>query len=166
VKRALYMLLGLSLVAALAIFLLRRGGKDEEKSVTEPEPSPAATPTPLAHGPLPPPAFLRPDASPAPSVDPEDASEAALTMQLRNLVKTNPAKVVELALEERRRFGDSHYSDDRDSMLVQGYVNLHDMAAARAEMPYYYQHHPHGRWGDYLFALTNVGPNPPQGAQP
>ena len=35
------------------------------------------------------------------------------------------------------------------------------MAAARAEMPYYYKHHPQGRWGNYLFALTNVGPNSP-----
>ena len=86
-----------------------------------------------------------------------------MTRQIRNLTKTDPAKVVELAREGRRLYGNSPAADDRDSFLIQAYVNLHDMAAARAEMPYYYEHHPHGRWGDYLFALTNVGPNPPAG---
>ena len=84
-----------------------------------------------------------------------------MAREIRNIVRDNPAKAVELARAARERYGDSRYSDDRDGFLVQGYYLLHDMAAARAEMPYYYKHHPQGRWGNYLFALTNVGPNSP-----
>jgi outer membrane protein assembly factor BamD (BamD/ComL family) len=81
--------------------------------------------------------------------------------QVRDNYRSNPAKAIEAAREARQRFGDSRTSDERDSFLIQAYLNSHDVAAARAEMPYYYQHHPHGRWADYLFALTNVGPNSP-----
>jgi hypothetical protein len=165
VKRAIYILLGLSLVTALLVLLFRRGGSEEPSPETEPQPSPAATAPALARGPLPPPVFVRPDGGSAHAAEPEPP-DAALSRQVRNLVKTDPAKVVELAREGRRLYGDSRYSDDYDSFLVQAYINLHDMAAARAEMPYYYEHHPHGRWGNYLFALTNVGPNPPAGPQP
>ena len=161
-KRAIYILICLSLLTALLVFFfLRRGQKDEAPSATEPQPSPTAVLPVPALVRIPPPALVAPDAGPAPPAEPEDPAEAALTLQLRNLVKTNPAKVVELALDARKRYGNSRYSDDRDSMLIQAYINLQDMAAARAEMPDYYRHHPHGRWGDYLFALTNVGPNSP-----
>ena len=158
-KRTIYIIFWLSLVTVLLVFLFRRGEKQQEPTVTQGSPT-VALPVP-ARGALPPPVFVRPDAGAAPPAEPEDPAEAALTLQLRNLVKTNPAKVVELALEARQRYGNSRYSDDRDSMLIQAYINLQNMEAARAEMPYYYLHHPHGRWGDYLFALTNVGPNSP-----
>ena len=158
-KRTIPIILGLLLVAALLVFLFRRGEKQQEPTVPQGSPT-VALPVP-ARGALPPHVFVRSDAGSAPSVDNEDASAAALSLQLRGLVKTAPAKVVELALEGRRRYGNSRHSDDRDSMLIQAYINLQDMASARAEMPHYYQNHPHGRWGDYLFALTNVGPNSP-----
>lgn len=158
-KRTIYIIFWLSLVTVLLVFLFRRGEKQQEPTVTQG--SPAVTLPVPALGSLRPPVFVRPDAGAAPPAEPEDPAEAALTLQLRNLVKTNPAKVVELALEARQRYGNSRYSDDRDSMLIQAYINLQNMAAARAEMPDYYLHHPHGRWGDYLFALTNVGPNSP-----
>jgi hypothetical protein len=102
-----------------------------------------------------------PVASSAPPAEPEDPAEAALMKQIRDQVKTDPAKTIELAREARKRFGDSRDSDERDNLLVQAYLNLQDVEAARAEMPYYYQHHPHGRWANYLFARTNVGPGSP-----
>ena len=161
-KRTIHILFWLSLVTALVIFLLRRGGSHEAPTEKE-ELSPATGALPVpALARIPPPAFVTPDAGSAPPpVDPETAAEAALMKQIRDNWRNNPAKTVELAREARQRFGDSRDSDERDSLLVQGLLNLHDTAAARAEMPYYYQHHPHGRWGDYLFALTNVGPKSP-----
>ena len=160
-KRTIYILFCLSLVAALVVFLLRRGQRDEAPSVTEPQPSSAAAVPMLAHGPLPPPRLAMPVASSAPPAEPEDPAEAALMKQIRDQVKTDPAKTIELAREARKRFGDSRDSDERDNLLVQAYLNLQDVEAARAEMPYYYQHHPHGRWANYLFARTNVGPGSP-----
>jgi hypothetical protein len=159
-KRTIHILFWLSLVTALLVFLLRRGGSHEAPTEKDEPPSPAgALPVP-AFVRTPPPVFVRPDAGSPPPAEAEDP-EAAVARQIRNLVRDNPAKAVELARAARERYGDSRYSDDRDGFLVQGYYLLHDMAAARAEMPYYYKHHPHGRWGDYLFALTNVGPNSP-----
>jgi hypothetical protein len=108
-----------------------------------------------------PPVFVTPDAGGAPPVDPEAAAEAAMMRQIRDNYRSDPAKAIEAAREARQRFGDSRDSDERDSLLIQAYLNSRDTASARAEMPYYYQHHPHGRWADYLFALTNVGPNSP-----
>jgi hypothetical protein len=160
-KRTIHILFWLSLVTALVVFLLRRGGSHEAPTEEEKPPSPAgALPVPaLVRNP--PPVFVTPDAGSPPPADPETTGEAALLRQIRNLVRTDPAQAVELAREGRQRFGDSPLSDDRDNFLIQGYVNLHNIEAARAEMPYYYKHHPHGRWGDYLFALTNVGPGSP-----
>ena len=161
-KRTIQILFWLSLVTALVVFLLRRGRNQEEPTEKQ-ELTPAAGTLPVpALARVPPPAFVTPDAGSAPPpVDPETAAEAALMKQVRDNYRSNPAKAIEAAREARQRFGDSRNSDERDSFLVQAYLNLHDTTAARAEMPYYYQHHPHGRWGDYLFALTNVGPNSP-----
>jgi len=113
-----------------------------------------------------PPVFIIPDAGPAPAaqpppVDPEVAAEMALMKQIRDNYRSEPTKAIEAGREARQRFGDSRDSDERDSLLIQAYLNSGDRASARADMPYYYQHHPHGRWADYLFALTNVGPNSP-----
>lgn len=160
-KRAIYVFIGLLLITALLVFFLRREKKDEEPSETQPHLSPGvvARGPALAH--LPPPMLVRPDAGAVKPAEPEISAEATLLRQVRDNYKSNPAKAVEAALEARQRFGDSPDSDERDSLLVQAYIYLHDMAAARAEMPYYYQHHPRGRWDNYLFALTNVGPNSP-----
>jgi len=81
--------------------------------------------------------------------------------QLRDNYRSSPAKAVEAGREARQKFSDSRFSDERDSLLIQAYVNSGDMTSARAEMPNYYRQHPHGRWADYLFVLTNVGPNSP-----
>ncbi len=159
-KRAIHILFWLSLVTAVLVFLLRRGGNHEAPTEKEPPPAAGALPVP-AFVRTPPPVFVMPDASSPTPAETETAAEAALMKQIRENWRSNPAKTVELAREARQRFGDSRDSDERDSLLVQGYINLHDMDAARAEMPYYYKHHPHGRWGDYLFALTNVGPGSP-----
>jgi len=159
-KRTIHILFWLSLVTALVVFLLRRGGSHEAPTGKELA-SPAGTLPVPAFVPVRPPVFVTPDAGPAPAVDPEAAAEAALMKQVRDNYRSNPAKAIEAAHEARQRFGDSRTSDERDSFLIQAYLNSHDVAAARAEMPYYYQHHPHGRWADYLFALTNVGPNSP-----
>ena len=158
-KRTIPILILLSLVAALSVFLLRRGERQE--APTETQPSSAGGVPALAHDPLPPPKLAKPRASSAPAAEPEITAEGALMKQIRDQYRSNPAKAVEAAREARQRFGDSPDSDERDGLLVQAYLNLHDTAAARAEMPYYYQHHPQGRWSDYLFALTNVGPNSP-----
>jgi hypothetical protein len=159
VKRTIHILFWLSLVTALLVFLFRRG--ERQQAPTETQPSSVGGVTVLAHTRLPPPKLVRPDAGPARAAEPEISAEAALMKQIRDHYRTDPAKAVEAAREARERFGDSRDSDERDGLLVQAYLNLHDTAAARAEMPYYYQHHPHGRWADYLFALTNVGPNAP-----
>jgi LAS superfamily LD-carboxypeptidase LdcB len=161
VKRAIYIFIGLSLITALLVFFLRREKKDEEPSETQPQLSPGVAARGPAPGHLPPPMLVRPDAGAANPAEPEISPETALLRQVRDNYKSNPAKAVEAALEARQRFGDSPDSDERDGLLVQAYIYLHDMAAARAEMPYYYQHHPRGRWDNYLFALTNVGPNSP-----
>ena len=163
-KRAIQILVGLSLVTALVVFLVRRGQRDEASSAeTEPQSSAAVAAHVPALAPLPPPVFVRPEAGAAPPAAPEVSAEELMLRDIRNLVRTDPAKAVALARESRQRFGDSdlRMSDDRDSFLIQGLLNMHDMAAARAEMPYYYRHHPQGRWADYLFALTVVGPNSP-----
>jgi hypothetical protein len=159
VKRTIHILFWLSLVTALLVFLLRRG--ERQQAPTETQPSAAVGIPALARTPFPPPRLVRPDAGSAPAAEPETTAEALLMKQIRDHYRTDPAKAVEAAREARQRFGDSRDSDERDGLLVQAYLNLHDTAAARAEMPYYYQHHPHGRWSDYLFALTNVGPNSP-----
>ena len=158
-KRTIHIIFWLSLLTALAVFLFRRGERQQETKEAQESSSSAELRAPaLAR--VPPPALVTPDGGSAPTAEPEDP-EAAVAREIRNIVRDNPAKAVELARAARERYGDSRYSDDRDGFLVQGYYLLHDMAAARAEMPYYYKHHPHGRWGNYLFALTNVGPNSP-----
>jgi hypothetical protein len=81
--------------------------------------------------------------------------------QIRDMVKSDPSKAIALARAARQRFGNSHASDERDNLLVQALLNVQDLDAVRTEMHYYYEHHPQGRWGNYLFALTNVGPNSP-----
>ena len=160
-KRKLHILFWLLLVSVLVVFLVRRGKKDEASSVTEPQPSSAvADPVPNT-APLPPPKLAGPVANPAAPTDPEEAAEAAVMKQIRDSVKSNPANAIVLARAARQRFGDSRASDERDNLLVQSYLNLQDREAVRVEMHYYYQHHPQGRWGNYLFALTNVGPNSP-----
>ena len=166
-KRAIHILFWLSLVTAVVVFLLRRGASHDAPTDEEtPSLSPAgALPVPARAG-IRPPVFITPDAGPAPAaqpapVDPEVAAEMALMKQIRDNYRSNPSKAIEPAREARRRFGDSRDADERDSLLIQAYLNSGDRASARADMPYYYQHHPHGRWADYLFALTNVGPNSP-----
>ncbi len=159
-KRAIHILFWLSLVTASVVFLLRREGSHDSPTKKQVSPAIGALPAPaLAR--IPPPAFIGPDAG-LPLSAQAEATEAAMVKQMRNLWRTDPAKTVELAREARQRYGDSPDSDERDSLIVQAYLNLHDTAAARAEMPYYYKHHPHGRWGNYLFALTNVGPGSPE----
>jgi hypothetical protein len=166
VKRAIHILFWLSLATALVVFLLRRGASHDAPTDEEAvSPSPTGTSPVPAVARIPPPTFITPDAGSAPAqaapVDPEVAAEMALMKQIRDNYRSNPAKAIEPAREARRRFGDSRDSDERDSMLIQAYLNSGDRASARAEMPYYYEHHPHGRWADYLFALTNVGPGTP-----
>lgn len=166
-KRAIHILFWLSLVTAVVVFLLRRGASHDAPTDEETPPlSPAgALPVPARAG-IRPPVFITPDAGPAPAaepppVDPEVAAEMALMKQIRDNYRSNPTKAIEAGREARQRFGDSRDADERDSLLIQAYLNSGDRASARADMPYYYQHHPHGRWADYLFALTNVGPNSP-----
>jgi hypothetical protein len=160
-KRTIHILFWFSLVTALVVFLLRWGKKDEVPSATQPQPySVGAAAVPALVPQVRPPRFVTPDAGSAPPADPEITAEALLMKQIRDQYRTNPAQAIEAAREARQKFGDSRDSDERDSLLIQAHLNLRDMASARAEMPYYYRHHPHGRWGDYLFALTNVGPEP------
>ena len=83
--------------------------------------------------------------------------------QIRDQVRTNPTLAVELARVGRQRFGDSPESDERDKLLVEGLINLQKIGAARVETSYYYRHHPGGRWGNYLFAMTGAHPDPPSG---
>jgi len=163
VKRAIHIVFWLSLVTAVVVFWLRRGKEDQASAVTEAQTSPSATTAAqaFAGGGLPPPVFVRPDGGSAPPVDPEDPVEVALMKQLRDTYRSEPAKAVEAGREARKKFGDSRHADERDGLLIQAYVNMGDMASARAEMPNYYRDHPHGRWSDYLFVLTNVGPNSP-----
>jgi len=161
VKRKLHILFWLLLVIVLAVFLVRRGQKGEAQSETEPQPSSAVADPASAPAPLPPPKFAMPAAASAPTADPEENAEAAFMKQIRDLVKSDPAKAIVLARAARQRFGDSRASDERDNLLVQAFLNVQDTGAVREEMHYYYQHHPHGRWADYLFARTNVGPNSP-----
>ena len=158
-KRTIHILFWLLLATVLVVFLVRRGHKDE--AATEPQPSSAtANPVP-EQAPLPPPKFAGPAAGPGAPTNPEEVAEAAMMKQIRDMVKSDPAKAVVLARAARQRFGDSRNSDERDNLLVQSYLNMQDKDAVRTEMHYYYQHHPQGRWGNYLFALTNVGPNSP-----
>jgi len=167
VKRAIHIVFWLSLVAVALVFLLRRGEKDQTSSVTQAHPSLAGSATaPTLGGGLPPPKLVRPDggsatpAEPEP-VDPRVAAELALMKQLRDNYRSDTAKAIAAGREARKQFADSRFSDERDSLLIQAYVNSGDLASARAEMPNYYREHPHGRWADYLFVLTNVGPNSP-----
>jgi hypothetical protein len=161
VKRKLHILFWLLVVTALVVFFVRRGQKDTAPSEAEQQPSSAVADPAPASAPLPPPKLAGPSAAPAASANPEVTAEDVFMKQIRDLVKSDPAKAVVLARAARQRFGDSHPSDERDNLLVQSYLNLQDTDAVRTEMHYYYEHHPHGRWGDYLFARTNVGPNSP-----
>jgi hypothetical protein len=162
-KRAIHILFWASLVAASLVFLLRLGVRHDEPTVKEPQPSPAVAAAGSAPVPALPAPVVTPDASSTLPSDSQTISEAALMRQIRDQVRTNPMLAIELARVGRQRFGDSAESDERDKLLVEGLINLQKIGAARVETTYYYRHHPNGRWGNYLFAMTGAHPDPPSG---
>ena len=80
--------------------------------------------------------------------------------QIRSLVKNEPAQAEALAREARRRFPDGAEADERDALLVDALINQQRIGAARDETYYYFDHHPHGRFGEHLFVMTGVRPPP------
>jgi hypothetical protein len=121
--------------------------------------SPPATPEPVT---VPPPRLATPPARPdaAPAAHTKPADEHALLVQLRALVKTNPARAEALARESRQRFPAGAEADERDALLVDALINQQRIGAARDETYYYFDHHPQGRFAEHLFTMTGVHPAP------
>lgn len=123
--------------------------------------SPSARPAPVAANPP------LPRLAPSP-VPPEDrpaathpaANEKSLLLEIRALVKTNPARAEALARQSRARFPDGDSADERDALLVDALINQEHIGAARDETYAYARRHPDGRFSQHLFNMTGVHPTP------
>jgi len=80
--------------------------------------------------------------------------------RLRDSVRSDPPLAEALARQGRQEFPGSPDSDERDALLVDALINQQRIGAARSETYYYIDHHPNGRFGDHLFAMTGVHPTP------
>jgi hypothetical protein len=153
----------------LALLIYVRGKSSDEgpDKVAPAEPAALAPPTP---SPSPTPKL----ALPAPTVVPDAVAakppvhdaERALMVQIRALVKSDPARAEALARQARERFPNGRESDERDALLVDALINQQHIGAARSETYYYLDHHPHGRFIDHLTAMTGVHPAPSRATPP
>jgi hypothetical protein len=156
-------LVGVVMVALVVVAIVALYPRKSERTA-EPEASPPSAPSESEPPPrLAPVPRLR-DAGTDVRVAVSD--EASLMRRLRDNVKSNPELAEALAREGRTRFADSPASDERDALLVDALINQQRIGAARSETYYYFDHHPHGRFGEHLFVMTGVHPTPKAPGQP
>jgi len=87
-------------------------------------------------------------------------SDDQLTREIRENVRSNPARAEKLARESRQRFPESANADERDALLVDALINQERIGDARSETYYYNDHHPNGHFAEHLFVMTGVHPMP------